>query len=75
MKNEYFWFRPHKFPRRGDRRLSTMNDQPDQDHAFAEPEIPEANFAIAGPFLIFVRLTSRAGIGYWTSSFMDALVS
>ena len=73
MKNEYFWFWPHS---RGDRRFSTMNNQPDQDHAFAEPEeIPEANFAIAGPFLIFVRLTSRASIGYWTSSFMDTLVS
>ena len=55
-----------------------MDDQLDeeQDAAFEEPEdIPEANFDIAGRFLAFVRLTSRAGIGYWTSSVMDTLLS
>jgi hypothetical protein len=54
-----------------------MDDQPDEEQgpAFEEAEdTPEATFAIDGVLLTHPVLTGRAGMGHWTSSFLDALL-
>jgi len=55
-----------------------MDDQPDEEEqgpGFEEPEdTPEATFAIDGILLTHPVLTSRAGVGHWTSSFLDTLL-